>query len=135
MLPASGGLFDLDALDESIAENEQKMAEPGFWDDNVAAQKVINAMFSAPLFENKEWWRIKFYLTDFTTKSNDFYALLLLILICAITPNSNWLLQKISQIKNKKIVSIMGIVMALVTFLLLSKMVIIPYSEFIYFNF
>ena len=43
MLPASGGLFDLDALDESIAENEQKMAEPGFWDDNVAAQKVINA--------------------------------------------------------------------------------------------
>ena len=33
MLPASGGLFDLDALDESIAENEQKMAEPGFWDD------------------------------------------------------------------------------------------------------
>ena len=99
------------------------------------AQKVINAMFSAPLFENKEWWRIKFYLTDFTTKSNDFYALLLLILICAITPNSNWLLQKISQIKNKKILSIMGIVMALVTFLLLSKMVIIPYSEFIYFNF
>ena len=30
MLPASGGLFDLDALDESIAENEQKMAEPWF---------------------------------------------------------------------------------------------------------
>ena len=42
MLPASGGLFDLDALDESIAENEQKMAQPDFWNDNEAAQKVIN---------------------------------------------------------------------------------------------
>jgi peptide chain release factor 2 len=43
MLPASGGRFDLDALDESIAENEQKMAQPDFWNDNEAAQKVINA--------------------------------------------------------------------------------------------
>ena len=42
MLPASGGLFDLDALDESIVENEQKMAQPDFWNDNEAAQKVIN---------------------------------------------------------------------------------------------
>lgn len=39
---ASGGLFDLDALDERIAENEQRMAEPNFWNDNEQAQKVIN---------------------------------------------------------------------------------------------
>nr|WP_283583798.1 peptide chain release factor 2 [Limosilactobacillus difficilis] len=38
-----GGLFDLDALDEQIAENEQKMAEPNFWNDNVKAQKLIDA--------------------------------------------------------------------------------------------
>ncbi|QZN93486.1 peptide chain release factor 2 [Limosilactobacillus panis] len=37
-----GGLFDLDALDEQIAEDEHRMAEPGFWDDNVKAQKLIN---------------------------------------------------------------------------------------------
>lgn len=42
MLHASGGLFDLDALDAQIAENENEMAQPGFWDDNVKAQKLIN---------------------------------------------------------------------------------------------
>ncbi|WP_434737599.1 peptide chain release factor 2 [Limosilactobacillus sp.] len=36
-----GRSLDLDALDESIAENEQKMAQPDFWNDNEAAQKVI----------------------------------------------------------------------------------------------
>ena len=38
----SGGLFDLDRLEEDIAEAEAKMAEPGFWDDSETAQKVIN---------------------------------------------------------------------------------------------
>ena len=38
---ASGGLFDLDALNESIALNEHRMAEPGFWQDQQAAQKLI----------------------------------------------------------------------------------------------
>ncbi len=39
---SSGGLFDLDSLEESIAENEAKMAENGFWDDHESAQKVID---------------------------------------------------------------------------------------------
>ena len=38
---ASGGLFDLDALNESIALNEHRMAEPDFWQDQQAAQKLI----------------------------------------------------------------------------------------------
>lgn len=37
-----GGHFDLDALDDNIQENEARMAEPGFWDDQAAAQKVID---------------------------------------------------------------------------------------------
>ncbi|WP_407878678.1 peptide chain release factor 2 [Furfurilactobacillus entadae] len=37
------GSLDLDALDQSIAENEARMAEPDFWNDNVAAQTVIDA--------------------------------------------------------------------------------------------
>lgn len=37
-----GGLFDLDSLEEQIAENEARMAEPDFWDDGVQAQKLIN---------------------------------------------------------------------------------------------
>ncbi|WP_334330218.1 peptide chain release factor 2 [Companilactobacillus sp. HBUAS59699] len=36
------GSLDLDSLEESIAENEAKMAENGFWDDHESAQKVID---------------------------------------------------------------------------------------------
>ena len=36
----SGGLFDLEGLEEEIAVLENKMTEPDFWDDNIAAQKT-----------------------------------------------------------------------------------------------
>ncbi|AQW21836.1 peptide chain release factor 2 [Lentilactobacillus curieae] len=39
---ALGGLFDFDALSESIEINESKMAEPGFWDNQNEAQKLID---------------------------------------------------------------------------------------------
>ncbi len=38
----SGGLFDLDALNEQIAENEHEMTAPDFWNDSQKAQKIIN---------------------------------------------------------------------------------------------
>jgi peptide chain release factor 2 len=38
----SGGLFDLDDKKERIKELDLKMAEPSFWDDQDAAQKVIS---------------------------------------------------------------------------------------------
>jgi peptide chain release factor 2 len=37
-----GGLFDLDQLEEDIAEHEHQMGQQEFWDDNVRAQKVID---------------------------------------------------------------------------------------------
>lgn len=37
-----GGLFDLDSLEEQIAENEAKMIAPDFWDDGKKAQKLID---------------------------------------------------------------------------------------------
>ncbi|WP_143139544.1 peptide chain release factor 2 [Enterococcus canis] len=36
------GSLDLDQLEEDIAEGENRMAEPSFWDDTEAAQAVIN---------------------------------------------------------------------------------------------
>ncbi len=39
-----GGLFDLDRLEEEIAEAENEMAEPSFWDDNESAQATINQL-------------------------------------------------------------------------------------------
>lgn len=37
-----GGLFDLEKMSVDIQEYEEKMAEPGFWDDQQAAQQVIS---------------------------------------------------------------------------------------------
>src|SRR5690625_3918716 len=37
-----GGLFDLETKKEKISQLEQQMAAPNFWDDQQAAQKVIN---------------------------------------------------------------------------------------------
>ncbi len=37
----SGGRFDLDMLNERIAEHEAKMGDPDFWNDGQAAQQLI----------------------------------------------------------------------------------------------
>jgi peptide chain release factor 2 len=40
-LPNFGGPFDIDSLREDIQELEAKIAEPGFWNDSEAAQKIL----------------------------------------------------------------------------------------------
>ncbi len=42
--PILGGLFDLDLKQEMIANYEEKMAAPDFWDDNEKAQALIAEM-------------------------------------------------------------------------------------------
>lgn len=42
--PTLGGLFDLDLKQELIANYEEKMAAPDFWDDNEKAQSIISEM-------------------------------------------------------------------------------------------
>jgi len=37
-----GGLFDLDKKKEEIQQLEAKMSAPNFWDDQEAAQKIID---------------------------------------------------------------------------------------------
>lgn len=37
-----GGIFDLAAKEQQVTELEHRIAEPGFWDNNDEAQKVIN---------------------------------------------------------------------------------------------
>lgn len=45
-----GGIFDLDRKEAKVKELEGKTVEPGFWSDNVAAQKIIQELNSL-----KEW--------------------------------------------------------------------------------
>lgn len=99
------------------------------------ARKVLGAMFSIPTLTSEKWWRIKYYLTGFNVSSNTFYSLIILVILCVTLPNSTEILKKLVLIKNKNIVVIISLLLAIVTFLLLAKIVIIPYSEFIYFNF
>jgi len=40
-LTNSGGVFDLAEKSKSLEELEHQIAEPGFWDDNDKAQKVL----------------------------------------------------------------------------------------------
>lgn len=46
----SGGTFDVDEKQREIDELQKQTAEPGFWDDNVAAQAVIEEING-----RKEW--------------------------------------------------------------------------------
>lgn len=43
----SGGLFDLEALETDIADYENQMTEPGFWDNPEQAQKLIQQLNAA----------------------------------------------------------------------------------------
>ena len=36
-----GGIFDVDAKQRALTENEERMAEPGFWDHQETAQEVV----------------------------------------------------------------------------------------------
>jgi peptide chain release factor 2 len=45
-----GGIFDLDTKEKELKEYQVRTAESGFWNDNVAAQKII-----LELNERKEW--------------------------------------------------------------------------------
>jgi peptide chain release factor 2 len=46
----SGGVFDIDTKEREIAEFEARTQAPGFWDDNIAAQKVMREITT-----RKEW--------------------------------------------------------------------------------
>ena len=45
--PSCGGTFDLDARRETLRQLEERMAEPGFWSDQSAAQSVVQQVKSA----------------------------------------------------------------------------------------
>ena len=100
-----------------------------------SAQKVIKAMFNFSSLTAHPWWRMKYYLTDFNVRPNIFYGLMILLFLCTILPNSIQILQKISACKKRKVFILLSMISAVSSVMLLAKMIIVPYSEFIYFNF
>ena len=41
-----GGIFDLAVKEENVQNLETRMAESGFWEDQSAAQKIIDEWFT-----------------------------------------------------------------------------------------
>ncbi|MDE3057325.1 MAG: peptide chain release factor 2 [Bacteroidota bacterium] len=58
-----GGFFDLDTKEKEIAEFQVKASEASFWDDNIAAQKVLQEINQRKQWVD-EWHRIEQLLED-----------------------------------------------------------------------
>ena len=98
------------------------------------AFKVLKAMFNINSLKGLPAFRSKYYLNGFNVHSSFLYITILMIFVCALFPNSVEIVQK-CKITNSKSAHFIGISCAFVFLFLLAKMLIIPYTEFIYFNF
>ena len=99
-----------------------------------SALKVLKSMVDISSLKNLPAFRAKYYLEGFDAHSSVLYGIIILIVACLILPNSNELIQK-CKINSKTASLLWGISLAGVFALLMLKMLVIPYSEFIYFNF
>ena len=98
------------------------------------AKKVLFAMFDISSMQNLPAFKSRYYLQGFGCHSNMIFCLLIIIVLCTILPNSVKIIEKI-KVYTKKQSTIWGICLGLFFLALIGKLIIIPYSEFIYFNF
>ena len=99
-----------------------------------SAFKVIKAMFNIDSLRNLPALRSKYYLAGFNVHGSFLCITLLMIIVCILFPNSVKIV-KMSKITNLRYAYLWGIGCAFIFLFLLAKMLIIPYTEFIYFNF
>ena len=93
------------------------------------AKKVLVSMFSLDTLHSLNDLKI------FSSKPYNISVLLLVIVIgCVILPNSLEIIKKI-KITNNKSALLWGGTVAILAIAVIIKMIVIPYSEFIYFNF
>ncbi len=98
------------------------------------AIKVIKAMFNFNSLKNLPAFSAKYYLNGFNTHSDSLIKLIIVLVFCLVLPNSLSIIKKI-RINSTKQSVLWGLVTALTLLILLVKIIIIPYTEFIYFNF
>ena len=102
------------------------------------AKKVLFAMFDPSSLDVKiakgKFWRIKYFLTDFHVTSNTVYMLLLTIILCTVLPNAIKISDDLLKLSGRNRLYL-SIALAILSSFLLMKMIVVPYSEFIYFNF
>lgn len=96
-----------------------------------SACKVLGAMFD---FKRMQGISIRQTMLAFGADWWILVAVVAGVLCCVLMPNSIELSEKM-QVKSKKQSVVMSVLMAVLLVVLLMKMVVLPYSEFIYFNF
>ena len=98
------------------------------------AFKVLRAMFDLDSLKGLPKFHTEYYLNGFNVHSFFLYITILMIIVCVLFPNSVEIVKK-CKITHLKSAFFIGISGAFVFLFLLAKMLIIPYTEFIYFNF
>ena len=101
-----------------------------------AAQKVLSAMFCLPSADGsaKPIWKLKGFLKPFHAKPKMFITLLIIIALCTVLPNAADISNRLLNVPdNRK--RCLAFALAVLSLFLLAKMIVVPYSEFIYFNF
>ena len=98
------------------------------------AWKVLKAMFDYSSLIKLPRFSARYYLNGFNTHGNTLLALAFVILLCTILPNSVQITKKI-LIKSANQAFLWGNLLGIILAIIIAKILIIPYSEFIYFNF
>jgi D-alanyl-lipoteichoic acid acyltransferase DltB (MBOAT superfamily) len=100
------------------------------------AKKVLSAMVNITSNHAEHFWHLKENLVGFHAHSTTFARLLVVVILCTILPNSIEIWRKLTTVTlSKKYAHVIGMGLAVISIALLTKIIIVPYTEFIYFNF
>ncbi|MCQ2965413.1 MAG: MBOAT family protein [Alphaproteobacteria bacterium] len=98
------------------------------------AIKIFKSMVDFSSIAKLTSFHAKDLFPMFNIHSKDYIYLIFILIMCVTLPNSIELLKKI-KFKSEKMSIIYGSILGFVMLGILIKMIVIPYSEFIYFNF
>ena len=99
-----------------------------------SATKVLSAMLNFDSLRGLASYKPKFLFQNLGLRSSDMEFVIVFFIVLLLFINSNEILQKF-KIKNSRQSRICGIAIGAAFILLIAKLVFVPYSEFIYFNF
>lgn len=97
-------------------------------------KKILFAMVDYKSVLSLQSFQVNSLLPGFNAQTYDYVCLILLVFGCVVLPNSVEIVNKIS-LKTSKFAICFGIIEAICLLLLVAKILIIPSSEFIYFQF
>ena len=99
-----------------------------------SAFKVLRAMFDVRSLTTLHAFKSKYYLAGFGVKGWMLIVLLALLGICLVMPNSVDIMRR-TVVRTRRAAILWGMFLGLIAAVTIIKMTVVPYNEFIYFNF